>query len=455
MPPAAAYGISQDRISPDAVLRAVRRNTWLLFLAQACLSAGLATSAQLGSLIIYKLTGTAILAGLPTAITALTVASIGYPAGRFMDRRGRRPGLMLGYLTGALGALLVALGVTVGRFAGYLFGAVVFSVGIAVGQLTRAAVADMYPTSRRGGAVGFVITGGLLGGLGGPMLVALGDRLARAAGGNPLMVPWLFVTSAFVLAAGAVSRLRPDPREIGATVAEVFPDAADEVPSSDPPQTPAVRGRRWLGEVSPTASVAGIIGSRPAQAAMLALACAQAAMTILMATSSLMMALHGHSMSTISMALMAHVAGMFGLSVPVGRLADRVGRRPVLVGGALLTASSGLMFTLGVHSALIASVAFYLVGLGWCLAYVAGAALLGDVSTASTRARVVGISDVLTHATSMVGALTAGILLSRGGEVTVGVLAAVLGSLPLLAILRADRAGTPLPAAAPMETGGK
>ena len=447
MPPAAAHGIPRHGIP-----REVQRNTWLLFLAQACLSTGLTTAAQLGSLIVYSLTGTAVLSGLPSAITALTVASTGYPAGRFMDRRGRRPGLMIGFLVGALGALLVASGVTTGRFAGYLSGAVVFSIGIAVGQLSRAAVADMYPASRRGGAVGLVVTGGLLGGLGGPMLVALGTRIARAVGANPLAVPWLFVTGTFGLAVGAVSRLRPDPREIGTRIAEYFPDPR---PADDRAGDDAPPNSQWGGQVSRQGSVAEIIGSRQAQAAMVALACAQAAMTILMATSSLMMSFHGHSISTISLALMAHVTGMFGLSVPVGRLADRVGRRPVLIGGALLTAASGLMFTLGVHSALIASVAFYLVGLGWCLAYVAGAALLGDVSTAATRARVVSISDVLTHATAMVAALTAGILLSRGGEVTVGILAAVLGSLPLLAILRAGGAPTRLPAAVPIEGGGR
>jgi MFS family permease len=424
----------------------VRRNTWLLFLAQACLSTGLTTAAQLGSLIIYKLTGTAVLAGLPTAITALTVASIGYPAGRFMDRRGRRPGLLIGFVIGAAGALLVALGVAAGRFAGYLFGAIVLSTGVAVGQLTRAAVADMYPAARRGGAVGLVVTGGLLGGIGGPVLVALGNRIAQASGGNPLAVPWFFVIGAFGAAAVALLWLRPDPKEISAQIETYFPDSHTVGDTAGAAQ--------WNREAPAQASVQEIISLRPAQAAMVALACAQAAMTILMATSSLMMSLHGHSISTISLALMAHVTGMFALSVPVGRLADRIGRRPVLIAGAVLTAASGLMFTLGVHSALIASVAFYLVGLGWCLAYVAGAALLGDLSTASTRARVVSISDVLTHATSMVAALLSGILLARGGEVTVGMLAAILGSLPLLAIARAGQADRAGPADAPVPIEG-
>jgi MFS family permease len=441
-------------VTTPALPSAIRRNTWLLFLAQAFLTSGLSTSAQLGSLIVYKLSGTAAWAGVPSAISSLAVMGIGYPAGQFMDRRGRRPGLILGFLAGALGAVLVGAGVSAHWFAAYLFGAVVFSLGIGVGQLTRAAVADMYPTARRAGAVGLVVTGGLVGGVGGPALVALGDHVARAIGGNPLAIPWTFVVAMLGLGALALSRLRPDPREVSQRLAEYFPETlrALDAPTLQQWGEPSVQ------PPARQASVAAILAMRPAQAAMIALACAQAAMVILMATFSLMLSMNGHSMGTISLVLIAHVMGMFALSVPVGRLADRIGRRPVLIGGALLSASSGLMFTLGVHSAWIAAAAFYLVGLGWCLAYVAGAALLGDLSGPATRARVLGLNDVFTNLAAMLAAVASGVLLARGGELTVGVLAAVLGSVPLLAILRAGRTmapvGTPVPSPVPVE-GGK
>jgi MFS family permease len=430
-------------VAASAVPAAVRRNTWLLFLAQAFLTSGLATSSQLGSLIVYRLSGTAAWAGVPSAILSVTVMAIGYPAGRLMDRRGRRPGLLLGFLAGALGAMLVGAAVAASSFSGYLSGAVVLSLGIGVGQLTRAAAADMYPTNRRAGAVGLVVTGGLLGGIGGPTLVALSTHVARAIGGNPLAVPWVFVVVMFGLGAVTLSRLRPDPREIGRHLPEYFPEMSR--PSSvsmphqwgDAPEQQSAKG----------ASVSAILSTQAARAAMIALACAQAAMVILMATFSLMLSMHGHSMETISLVLMAHVLGMYALSAPVGRLADRVGRRSVLIGGALLSSSGGLMFTVGVQSAWVAASAFYLVGLGWCLAYVAGAALLGDLSGPATRARVLGLNDVFTNMAAMLAALASGVLLARGGELTVGVLAAALGSVPLLAILRAGGTMAPIPTA--------
>jgi len=411
----------------------IRRNTWLLFAAQAMMSTGLSMASQLGSLIIYALTQSKSLAGLPMALHYVAIAAVAYPAGRFMDRRGRRPGLVLGYIIAGVGAAVVAAAVSGHVFAAYLIGLVVLSLGAGMGQLTRAAVADMYPVERRAGAVGLVVAGGLVGGITGPGLVALGDRIAPALGADPLAIPYAILVIALILAAATASRLRPDPREISQRLSEYFPaTGAGEV-------SPAPASRATVGE---------IVGSRPAQAAMIALACAQAAMAMLMATSSLMMHLHGHSINAISLALMSHVLGMFGLSVPIGRLADRVGRTPVLIGGALLTASSGLVFTLGVESAVVSSVAFYLVGLGWSMTFVAGAALLGDLSGPATRARVMGINDLFTSMTAMTAALLGGVFLARGGETTVGVMAATLGSIPLLAILRAGRAMGPRPAVA-------
>lgn len=423
-----------------AVPSEVRRNTWLLFVAQTMLSTGLSMAGQLGSLIVFALTGSKSLAGLPTALHYVAIASIAYPAGRFMDRQGRRPGLILGYVIAGVGAGAVVAAVSAHFFAAYVAGAIVLSLGAGMGQLTRAAVADMYPVERRAGAVGLVVAGGLVGGIVGPGLVALGDRLAPLIGADPLAVPYGFLVGALAIAAVTASRLRPDPLEIGRRLREYFPDSAPEDAAAAGAVVDA--GDETVGE---------IVRSRPAQAAMTALACAQAAMAMLMATSSLMMHLHGHSVSAISFALIAHVLGMFGLSAPVGRLADRIGRRPVMIGGAVLTASSGMIFTLGVGSALIASVSFYLVGLGWCLAFVTGAALLGDLSSPATRARVMGINDLVTNFAAMTAALLGGVLLARGGEVMVGALAAALGSLPLLAIHRVGRSMAARPALLPAE----
>jgi len=61
--------------------------------------------------------GTNTWSGVPIATGALGTALASWPLARFMDRAGRRPGLVLGYALAVLGTLLGMAGVTIGSFA--------------------------------------------------------------------------------------------------------------------------------------------------------------------------------------------------------------------------------------------------------------------------------------------------------------------------------------------------
>ncbi len=83
----------------------------------------------------------------------------------------------------------------------------------------------------------------------------------------------------------------------------------------------------------------------------------------------------------------------------------------------------------------------------------------GSLRAGHAGARVLGLADVVSYIMAMVASLLSGVLLARGGELTVGVVAMILGALPLVAILRVGRAmspgaAAPAPAAVPVE-GGK
>src|SRR5919109_2053257 len=87
----------------------VRRNTVLLAATLAVNSAVLQLVAAVSSLTFVLVTGVEGLLGLGPAIFLTASALTAVPAGRAMDRVGRKPVIALGFLMAALGCFLTAL----------------------------------------------------------------------------------------------------------------------------------------------------------------------------------------------------------------------------------------------------------------------------------------------------------------------------------------------------------
>ncbi len=80
----------------------------------------------------------------------------------------------------------------------------------------------------------------------------------------------------------------------------------------------------------------------------------------------------------VGLVLSLHIAGMYALAPVVGWLADRFGRRPVILGGiATLLAACAVAGTAGHHTPRL-TVGLILLGLGWSATMVAGSTLLSE-----------------------------------------------------------------------------
>src|SRR5436853_6335037 len=99
-----------------------RRIAWTLFVTQSLASAALIANATVNPIIGSTLSGQDALAGLPGTLLLLGAASAAYPAGRLMERIGRRPGLALGFLSGLAGMFIAGLSVVGHTFPGFLLG---------------------------------------------------------------------------------------------------------------------------------------------------------------------------------------------------------------------------------------------------------------------------------------------------------------------------------------------
>lgn len=96
-------------------------------------------------------------------------------------------------------------------------------------------------------------------------------------------------------------------------------------------------------------------------------------------------------------------------SVPAGVISDRLGRKPVLVAGGLLT-TVGYLGMAVTSSSLVMIVCSCIVGLAQACQMTSGAPLLAESSTQEDRARLFGVNFSLSMFVSMVGSLLGGFL---------------------------------------------
>jgi MFS family permease len=388
---------------------AARRIATTLFVTQSLASAGLIANATINPIIGARLSGQDALAGLPGTLLLIGAAGAAYPAGLLMQQLCRRPGLALGFVVGAVGMAVGGFAVVAHAFLPFLLGLLLIGAARGVIDQSRYAAADAQLPENRARAISMVVFAGTVGAVGGPALV---EPLANVVSGLGLdaLSGSMFGGSALFLIAGVliVAFLRPDPLVIGRAL------AAGREERQGPPTPPAPLATVLRRPASQIAAAAMIIG--------------QAVMVLVMTVTSLHMHHHAHGLGDVSLVIGAHTLGMFGLSVVTGRLADRIGRRATIAGGALLLVLGCLIAPLSLATSWMA-LALFLVGLGWNLCYIAGSSLLSESVTAAERGRAQGAADLAVNLSSAVGSLSSGFILAA---LSFGVLCAIGAALSLL-----------------------
>jgi MFS family permease len=386
----------------------------------------------IGPLMVVALTGSAGLAGLSVGLFGLSRFLVSYPVGKITDTYGRKPGIQLGLAIALAGTGVVALSMWLGSIVVLTAGLLIFGMGMAAAHQLRIAVADMFPMHLRGEALGYVALGSLTGLLISPLLVSAAEAIAPGLGGDPLALPWLMLPPLIVTGMILVTFIRPDPKEIGMNLAQYYPGL--------PAQAPLSLAGSDASDAAPF-SVMGMLRHLPTRMAIVSNCAAQANMSIVMVLTSLVLHHHGYSLTAIAFSHMFHTVGMFAFTVPLGKLADRYGREPVmypgvataLVGAALVT------FTPAFWSVTLGT---FLVGLGWAAANVAATALIADLSATAQRGRAIGVNDSVAGGVSVITALVTGPVVEWYGLWAAGFTAVLFAVVPLvlLAVERARKA---------------
>ena len=156
---------------------------------------------------------------------------------------------------------------------------------------------------------------------------------------------------------------------------------------------------------------------------------------MIMATTSLALAHHGHALSSGSVSVSIHVLGMFAFSVPLGKLADAIGRRAILVAGTFICMLGAVLVSISPEW-LVITLGTFLVGLGWSCVNVAATAVIADTSQPQERGRAIGTNDAFAGASAIILPLLAGPLVDLFGLGSIAVLGVLLMVVPLPLLLR-------------------
>ena len=343
--------------------------------------------------------------GAPNAVAILGTALGALGIGSLMARRGRRTGLLLAYMLAAFGGLSAALGVVSGQLVWLMAGMLLLGIGNAAANLSRYALADLYPPARRGSVVGGVVWAGTIGAIVGPNLLGPTANLASDASLPPLAGPYIV---AFVAMAGAA---------LAATL------VAKQ--STEPLRASSGTGLVALADARIAAPMAAMVA-------------ANFAMVAVMTMTPVHVQLHGQGLAVVGAVISGHMIGMFALSPLSGRLADwRGGANVVSLGvGTLLSASLVAAFA-DPSDVLQLSVGVFLLGLGWNLCWVGGSSMLAREGAA----QVEGDVDAVVWTGSAAASLLSGGLLAVGGFGLVAGAAGAVALLPLAPLALARAAG--------------
>ncbi len=364
-----------------------------LFLGQALYWSCNLIGITLTSLVGLQLAPLNILATLPLALLVLGNLLAVQPLSLFMQRRGRRRGLVLGAGCGIVGGLLGALGVWLADFNLFCLAALPLGAYQASAMYYRFAALEAVDSAQHGRASAYVIGGGVLAALIAPSLALWSQNaLSKPFAGAYLMMA--------ALAAGGMLLM-----------AQLREGAA-----------PAPGKGGW-------AAVRELLGRPQIRAAIATTAVGHGLMIMIMTATPLAMQFCGLSVADGSQVIQWHMLGMFLPAFVAGQLVDKLGSAKVAVLGSLvLLVSAGIALSgLGKGHFLLSS---FLLGVGWNLMLIAGTTLLASGHSPDDRGNAQGLMELSNGSVAAGASFASGALIS-----TVGWSAVNIGILPLVALV--------------------
>ncbi|WP_406057438.1 MFS transporter [Streptomyces sp. NBC_01077] len=400
----------------DAELPTLRRRVQAVLIATQILGGlGIATGVALAAVLARDVSGSEALSGLASTATVAGPALLAMPLAALMASRGRRAGLVLAYLIGAVGAGVAVLGAVTESFPLLLLGLVGFGAGSSANLAARFAAADLAEPDRRARAISTVVWATTIGAVLGPNIAAPAGESVVGLGIPATAGPFVWAAGVFVIAAAVVALLlRPDPLLTARALNSTGEGGAAE-------------------ERSLRAGMRAVRDSPKARLAVVTVAGSHTAMVSIMSMTPVALTHHGADIQLIGLVISGHIAGMYAFSPLMGWLSDRLGRLSVIGLAVGLIGVAALVAGTAGPSHGRTALGLFILGLGWSAGLVSGSALLTDSVPQAARAAVQGLSDFVMNTAAGIGGLAAGLIVAQAGYGPLNAIAACL-LLPMAAL---------------------
>lgn len=402
-----------------------KRVVTTLALAQILGGVGVAAGAAVGALIAVDLASEAF-SGLASASSVIGAAIIAIPVTRLMTTAGRRPGLVLAYLIGIIGALLVIAAAEIRFFPLALLGMMLAGGGTTATLQSRYAATDLADPRHRGRDLSIVIWATTIGSVIGPNLADPMGRVSESIGLPYLSGPYLMTITVYIVAMILVwMLLRPDPLHVAQAS-----DPARALPGYTPARKLSMREAMTMISQSPSATLG-----------LASMVLGHVVMVAVMSMTPVHLQHGGADLEIVGLVISGHITGMYIASPLMGIAADRIGRRPVIMLGALtLLVSFVISGTATGHESEQLMIGLFLLGLGWSATMISGSTLLTESIVQENRPRVQGAADLTMGIGGALAGISSGIIVGLASYAVLNVVSgALIFALIAIAVLERTR----------------
>jgi MFS family permease len=374
------------------------RNASILGLCQFLLMASAAVGISFNGLVGQQLASSTALATLPFLSLSATTAILTLYLPRLFARWGYKGGFALGAGLGVVGSLLAALAVWMHSFLVFCVAGIFLGAYQASALYYRFAAADSVAPPYKSTAIAWVLNGGILAALLGPILASQSLHWFAV----DYLGSYLAVAALVVLALPVLMWVQ-------------------------------LPGRQLVKAEAP-AALSAVFAYPKAIAAMVFCAGGYAMMMLVMLASPLALDHCGFGAGDAASVIQWHLLGMFVPSLLTGKLIARYGAMKIAYIGASILISGCGVALMGIalshfHWALM------LVGVGWNFMYMGGSTLITQVPELNLRSRLQSINEFVTFSVMTLTAGVTGVLYQQLGWASLLQLTILLVGIFSLAVI--------------------